>query len=253
MVLYFTGTRNSEYVAKIVAEKNCDELISMNDLIKHEKTELLSSEKPFVFVAPVYAWQLPRLVTKFIQNTTFKGNNQFYFILTCGKDTGNAVSYIRTLCGKKNIIFMGLFSVIMPDNYIAMYNVTKESEAKIIVANALPNIEKISELIMMGEKLPAKHVSMLEKIVTGAVNAFLYNVFISAKGFRAEDTCIGCGKCATLCPLNNITIIDCKPIWSKNCTHCMACICRCHLVAIEYKNKTKGKRRYFLDVANISK
>ncbi|MDU1855461.1 MAG: flavodoxin, partial [Clostridium baratii] len=31
-----------------------------------------------------------------------------------------------------------------------------------------------------------------------------------------------------------------------NCTHCMACICGCPVQAIEYKNKTKGRNRYYL-------
>lgn len=253
MILYFSGTGNSEYVAKLVAEKNCDTLVSMNDLIKHEKTETLNSEKPFVFVAPVYAWRLPKIITKFIQNTTFEGNNKFYFILTCGKDTGNAVSYIRTLCNKKNIIFMGLSSIVMPDNYLLIFPAIKESEAKTIVENTSPNIEKISKLIMAGEKLAPENVSISGKIMSGPVNALFYKFIVSAKGFRAEDICTGCGICATLCPLNNITMVESKPVWSKNCTHCMACICKCPVEAIEYKNKTKGRRRYFLEALNIAK
>jgi LysM repeat protein len=36
-----------------------------------------------------------------------------------------------------------------------------------------------------------------------------------------------------------------KPQWGRNCTHCMACICACPSEAIEYKNKSKGKPRYY--------
>ena len=54
---------------------------------------------------------------------------------------------------------------------------------------------------------------------------------------------IGCVK---LCPLNNVEMDGSRPAWGKRCTHCMACICGCPHEAIEYKNKTQGRRRYYL-------
>ena len=65
-----------------------------------------------------------------------------------------------------------------------------------------------------------------------------YRLFVKAEAFRAEDTCIGCGKCVELCPLNNIHLENGKPVWGK--THCMACICYCPKEAIEYGKKSKN-------------
>ena len=61
------------------------------------------------------------------------------------------------------------------------------------------------------------------------------------------NACIGCGKCVELCPLNNIRLENGKPVWGKNCTHCMACICYCPKEAIEYGEKSKGKPRYHVE------
>lgn len=47
-----------------------------------------------------------------------------------------------------------------------------------------------------------------------------------------------------LCPLNNITLEDGKPLWGGNCTHCMACISYCPTEAIEYGRRSVGKPRY---------
>ena len=38
-----------------------------------------------------------------------------------------------------------------------------------------------------------------------------------------------------------------KPVWDKNCTHCMACICYCPVEAIEYGKKSVGKPRYHFE------
>ena len=62
-----------------------------------------------------------------------------------------------------------------------------------------------------------------------------------------EARCIGCGRCVELCPLNNIHLENGKPVWGKDCTHCMACICYCPAEAIEYGKKSLGKPRYHFE------
>ena len=44
--------------------------------------------------------------------------------------------------------------------------------------------------------------------------------------------------------MNNIVMEEKQPLWGKDCTHCMACICGCPKEAIEYGRKSKGKPRY---------
>ena len=61
------------------------------------------------------------------------------------------------------------------------------------------------------------------------------------------NACIGCGRCVELCPQNNVHLKNGKPVWGKNCTHCMACICYCPKEAIEYGEKSKGKPRYHVE------
>ena len=69
-------------------------------------------------------------------------------------------------------------------------------------------------------------------------------MFVHAKKFQATNACTSCGKCAVICPLNNIRLTNGTPVWGKNCTHCMACINRCPTQAIEYGNHTKTLPRY---------
>ena len=82
------------------------------------------------------------------------------------------------------------------------------------------------------------------KISSALVNKIFYPAFVHAKPFYTTEACIGCGKCETVCPMNNIDIIDGRPVWDNHCTHCMACICGCPEEAIEYGKKSKGKPRY---------
>ena len=59
-----------------------------------------------------------------------------------------------------------------------------------------------------------------------------------------EELCNGCGKCVKVCPLNNFSLKDGRPIWGNDCTHCMACIGNCPTEAIEYGNITQTKEKY---------
>jgi ferredoxin len=246
MVLYFSGTGNSHYTAKIIAEKTGDQLVSINQLMKQgNKETLVSLEKPFVFVCPTYAWRIPRVVEEFIRESHFSGTDKAYFIVTCGDDTGNAVGYIQKLCKWKGFEFQGFAEIIMPENYIAMFKSPDEATAEEIIKKGALKAELIAETIRDGLPLPV--FTTKAKLKSGIVNDAFYKIIVKPKGFHTTEKCIGCRKCVQLCPLNNIEMEDGKPRWNNHCTHCMACISGCPTTAIEYKKKTQGKTRYYLE------
>ena len=55
MILYFTGTGNSEYIAKRLAESLDDQLVSINERIKQDRTDPLDVSGKLIFVVPVYS------------------------------------------------------------------------------------------------------------------------------------------------------------------------------------------------------
>ena len=152
--------------------------------------------------------------------------------------------YLSELCGQKAFHCMGCAEVVMPENYIAMFNAPERAEAVHIIKDADVVIKNIVDVIKRNEMIPDKKVGTVAKVSGGMINSVFYSVFVSAKKFYATDACIGCGKCTKVCPLNNVSLKDGKPIWGNQCTHCMACICKCPKEAIEYGNKSKGKPRY---------
>lgn len=245
MILYFSGTGNSRYVAEVIQTITKDELISINELLKNKDCEKIKSSEPLVFVCPTYAWRIPRVIEEFIRKTEFSGSNKAYFVLTCGDGVGSAVHYAKKLCHEKRLDFKGLDRVVMPDNYIAMFQVPDSTQANKIIRNAKSTIVNIANCIKDGECLLTEKSTVTGKVMSGIVNTIFYKGFISAKGFYSTDKCISCEKCAKLCPLNNIKIENGRPNWGDNCTHCMACICGCPTEAIEYKNKSKGKPRNY--------
>lgn len=246
MVLYFTGTGNSRYVAKKLSSALGEELVDMGKRIKNQDFSLVVAEERLVFVVPTYSWRIPRIVENWIRKTEFGGSHRAWFVMTCGGEIGNALKYIDLLCCEKSFECMGVCPIVMPENYIAMFSVPDEEEAKRIIDSAEPEIQKAADIIRSRISFPATRNNLYDRFMSGPVNTMFYSLCVKADAFKAGEKCTGCGKCAKLCPLSNITLKNGSPVWGKNCTHCMACISLCPSEAIEYGKKSVGKRRYYL-------
>ncbi len=247
MVLYFSGTGNSQFTALRIAEATGDgEVVSINACLKSGRRPSIRSERPLVFVTPTYCWRMPKVVERWILDTDFEGNRDAYFVLTCGGSCGNAGAYAEKLCAKKNLRFCGLAPVVMPENYLAMFPTPGEDECRTVMENARPHIDALAAQISAGECFAAPDVSFSEKLQSGPVNPLFYAFCVHDGGFTVSDHCISCGKCAQRCPMNNIELADGKPMWMGNCTHCMACIGGCPTQAIEYKSKSQGQHRHYI-------
>ena len=244
MILYFSGTGNSAYVARRIGAAVGDETVDLFERLRDGDVSELTSDRPFVVVCPTYAWRIPRMVQRWLEHTPLTGNDAVYFVMTCGDSIGNAPAYLKKLCQAKRMTYMGCSEIVMPENYIAMFTTPDGEEAARIIAAAEPKIDQAAEAIAAGKPLPQRTASLVGRLCSGIVNDVFYPVFVSAKKFRVAEDCVGCGRCAVVCPMKNVVIKDGRPVWGDSCTHCMACICRCPQEAIEYGSHSKGLPRY---------
>ena len=56
MILFFSGTGNSEYAAKRIGKAINDDAVDLFGKIRSHDYSQLHSEKPGVIVVPTYAW-----------------------------------------------------------------------------------------------------------------------------------------------------------------------------------------------------
>ena len=122
MVLYFTGTGNSRYLARRIAERLEMPLCDLNARIKAGNTASVETGRDVVLVTPTYAWRIPRMVSEWLGKTALTGAERIWFVMDCGSEIGNAAQYNRQLATQKQLQYMGTAQIIMPENYIAMFN-----------------------------------------------------------------------------------------------------------------------------------
>ena len=73
MILYFSGTGNSEYVAKKIGKKIGDEVMDLFEKIRNDDFSSMHSERKWVIVVPTYAWRISRIVQKWMESTSLTG------------------------------------------------------------------------------------------------------------------------------------------------------------------------------------
>ena len=244
MIYYFTGTGNSEFAARRIAAKTGYECMAVYEAVRDGVPFAPKKNETCVFVTPTHCWRIPRIVSDWMLSGKRAQGCRAYFAMTCGSDIGAAVRWNKKLCEELGFEYMGTAEVVMPENYVAMFSVPGEDEAKAIVRAALPVIDAAAESINKGEKLKDKSFGIAAAIKSGITNDGFHAFAVKDKSFTVSDACVSCGKCASVCITHNITLKDGKPVWGGNCIHCMRCICDCPKAAIEYGKASTGKPRY---------
>ena len=195
MVLYFSGTGNSKYIAKQIAEAIRENTVDLNMKIKENDTSPLQTGRDVIIVTPTYAWRIPKIVSEWIDKTKFIDGKRIWFVMNCGSEIGNAAKYNRELSEQKKLQYMGTARILMPENYIAMFDAPKAEEARKIVAKAEPDIEKVIAYIRNGKEFCLPRNKLYDRFMSGPVNPIFYKFFVKANAFQVNDSCIGCGQC----------------------------------------------------------
>ena len=134
MIFCFSGTGNSRYIAQRIAEALQKTVIDLNARIKDNDTTTVDTGSDVIMVTPTYAWRIPKIVSEWMAKTKWTGAKRIWFVMDCGSEIGNAAKYNRSLAEQKQLHYMGTAQIIMPENYIAMFNAPQVDEAQQIQA-----------------------------------------------------------------------------------------------------------------------
>lgn len=250
MIFYFSGTGNSKWVAQEIAKVQNEDIRFIPEIIREKEFHYQAAENEKIgFVFPIYSWGPPKIVLDFIKllHLELSGNNYFFFVCTCGDDTGLSKNIFVKALSAKGFICNSGFSVIMPNNYILMkgFNVDSRSLEKKKLEESISRVQYINNRL-------TNRITGLFDCKRGSFPFFktriiwpLFNKYqISDKPFFATDSCNGCKLCEKACPADNIKVNG-KPEWKHHCTLCLACIHKCPQTAIQYGKETQKKGRYY--------
>ena len=96
MIFYFSSTGNSKWAAKKLADKTCDRLVSIVDVLRDGAScefTLKAGEK-IGFVFPVHGWRVPSIVREFISRVKLQNYHEStytYALCSCGDSAGETM------------------------------------------------------------------------------------------------------------------------------------------------------------------
>lgn len=242
MILYFTGTGNSRWVAERLADATHDVAIALTDYIRHGTApQGLADAEVVGVVFPTHSWYAPRPLADYLSRIQLPHGCYRYAVCTCGDDVGKGMSRLA-----KRFPLDAAWSVAMPNTYVPMFNLDEDALCRAKMAQARHTVASIAEAVIGRKKVWQVHEGGAAWLKTYVVNPLFVRFVIEAKGFSVDEGCISCGMCGKVCPVENIRLADGRPVWGKQCIHCMACLHACPQEVIQYKRATQKKGRYRL-------
>ena len=249
MIFYFSGCGNSRHVAETLAAKLNDTLTFIPEATRNNQYDYtLTDGERLGFVFPVYSWAPPRLVLDFVKRLQLADKPEYvYFACTCGDQCGQTEKIFRKALQEKNWELSACFSLIMPETYIAFtgFKLDTEENAKKKIADTDATLAKNIPRLINKEHFSEIKVGGLAWLKSHVINASFNKFATDDRPYHSTEACVHCGKCAEICPLQDITLEDGRPKWNGHCTMCMACYHHCPVNAIQYGKATEGKGQYY--------
>lgn len=244
MIFYFSGTGNSQYVAKVLGAATKEAVVNITrDEMEKELEYNLKEGENLGFVFPIYWWGMPVLVEEFVRKMKVKlgVDNYIYGVSTYGLQPHNGLKDLEKLLVKKGMYLDATYEVKMVDNYVVGYDIAGKEKQEVIYSQARIKIDSIIH------DVAERQHSKIGDIIGTTIKPIVHSVYKHTdhrKKFYVTEDCTGCGYCAKNCPCQAIVMENNKPVWKENCSFCLKCIHSCPKQAVQNGKGTKERSRY---------
>ena len=242
VIFYLSGSGNSLYAAQQIAEKL--EECRLETIGSYLRKPYPVEDEAVGIVCPVYCFALPPVVAQFLEKLQAKPNYCFG-VVTIGGNQGRALKQMSEALNAKGITLNYAQTVIMPDNFFGIPDEKRKEQLKAVE----PTIAKFAEEIAQGKAdVAAVKEAMLWKLFgTSASWWYLKNRLNFEKMTVDAAKCVGCGICADICQMKNITLVDGKPTFGTSCANCLGCVHWCPQSAISAGKLTVDNTRRYVN------
>jgi ferredoxin len=242
-IFYYTGTGNSLWVARKVADALGETVLVSIPEYRDENKIIPSDTIGLVF--PVYIWGVPAPVLRFVQNIKILPESYIFAIAVNGGQVSNTLVQLKGIMARNRLNLSAGFQIKMPSNYIPWGGPGPREEQQKRFDLAQKKVMRIAESIKGKAPLPVEKGPLWQRIIFTAIYKMSFSqVPKMDRQFWSDDKCNSCEICSKVCPAENITMARGKPAWGHRCEQCFACLQWCPQEAIQYGKRTPQYVRY---------
>lgn len=236
IILYFTATGNSLYVARQLAEEHT-ELLSIPQMVKQRKYYFKAEEIGIIY--PIFGQMPPNMVRKFLSKAKLDAPYRFA-VLTYGNAKFVATGFFDRLTRNLGKEFQYVSSILMVDNSLMSFDMNEQMKIDKRIPESLARLR--SDLIEQKHWIePCESPDskpFLAFLASRNVNPEEGYLMRSEKCFAVKDNCIGCGACTQVCPRGNYELTSQGVKMAGDCDFCGACIQNCPQKAIVFASNS---------------
>lgn len=238
--IYFSGTGNSRYTLEVFLQEyetdakavSIEDTNAVNSIKEHEE---------IIFSYPVQYSTLPKILHDFVkEHQDLWKDKKVFVIATMGLFSGDGAGVLARLLQKYGAKIIGGLHLKMPDS-IGDEKALKRplEENKKLVKSARTKIKNAVINTKAGNP-PQEGIGFWNRMA----GLFGQRLYFGYKTKHYTDKlkidvkkCVGCGKCAGLCPMQNITMANGLAQSGNQCTMCYRCVNQCPKQAITLLGK----------------
>ncbi len=259
LILFFSGTGNTHYVAHYLARK----IGSLPLEITIRSVEQVEAEAvpEFDLLAvgfPVYAASAPPFFQEYLHRLPHGEGRGAFAFCTKGAFAGSADRRVLQGLTAQGYVGLGSSSVLMPgtdglafvakNGWMARWAQNKDFDHLASADRLADRIGAVIKELLAGKRAVELRVLDRRAGLSPANRlwrwAYEQSTAPLKQRFAADDRCTRCGLCVHICPSHNIRLEEDGVHFADRCVMCMRCVHQCPQEAIQIGRGTVSKFRY---------